>query len=753
MNRPNVGLTFNLAHELAAGHAGRLDSIIKAIAPHLLLVSLNGADPSGGWEQVIRPLDEGSLDVAAVLRHLDAAGYRGPIGLQCYNIKGEPETLLQRSIAAWRKLPGGAAAPPPAATPIPASSSSQATGAPSFATLLDSAQADESLADARQSLIAAARKVAAEPIIRRCYQLEEIGKNRTFYDGRADGLDGEAKFAFASAMADFGAAGAVSAELPLITSAYRLTGDASLKRRAISQLEEMATWSPLQRTGWTRSSPRKRLPKDGQDGSWLATGTGVRAIADTLEILPPEDVPPELRARLESLLRAEIVQVMEDWRLRRQWFVKSDNPITNQWVLPNEGLVRACVLLGRQKFPDEYELGVTNLLRSLDAQGADGEFKEGLNYAIFTVTSLMAAARATARDGDRRLIDHPFLQRFPRWVIHHLQPGRKIINAFDCFSNSAPRQNGAMLEMLAACGSYLGSGESVWAMRHLFDGPPDKLEGLFSRATPASAEAPPLFAAYPYATRVNWRDHWDDGGSGVWIRGGHADDQHDHKDRGHVNFIHQGRCILIEAGTPAYHNPRMLSHYASGLGHNVLQIGDAPPPATPTEKPPGWQKPKTVAPIQVQRLDATGGDVMVDATAGYDDLERWRRAVKWTADNVEVRDDVALAGATTGHILFRWHLGTRHPVEVSGGHGKWQVSWPDATMGIESDTSLQVTQEQLPDHTLEERTWDEAGDDRLHACVIVRTTTPVASAGIVTRIVARLPAANAGASHSKGANP
>ena len=740
VNRPNVGLTFNLAHELAAGHAGRLALIIKAIAPHLMLVSVNGADPSGGWEQFIRPLDEGSLDVAAVLRHLDAAGYRGPMGLQCYNIKGEPDTLLLRSIAAWRKLPDTTAAPPPAATP-------------SFATLLDAAQADESLAGARQSLIAAARKAAAEPIIRRCYTLEEIGKNRTFYDGRADALDGENKFLFASAMADFGAAGTVAAELPLIAAAARLTGDGSFKRRVLAQLEEMSTWSPLQRTGWTRSSPGKRLPKDGKDGSWLATGTGVRAIADTLEILAPEDVPPELRARLESLLRAEIAEVMEDWRLRRQWFVKSNNPITNQWVLPNEGLVRACVLLGRQNFPNEYELGVTNLLRSLDAQGTDGEFKEGLHYAMFTVTSLMAAARATARDGDRRLIDHPFLQRFPRWVIHHLQPARKIINAFDCFSNSAPRHEGAMLDMLAACGSHLASREAVWAMRHLFDGPPDKLEGLFSRAMPVATQEPPLFAAYERATRVNWRDHWDDGGSGVWIRGGHTDDQHDHKDRGHVNFIHQGRCILIEAGTPAYHNPRMLSHYASGLGHNVLQIGDAAPPTNSTQTPPGWQKAKAVAPIQVQRLDATGGEVSVDATAGYDDLERWRRAVKWTTDTVEVRDDVALAGAKTGQILFRWHLGTRHPVEVSGQDGKWQVSWPDATMAIESATALEVTQEQLPDHTLEERTWEETGKDWLHACVIVRTTTPATSAGIVTRVVARSPATNAESTPKTGSNP
>ena len=74
-------------------------------------------------------------------------------------------------------------------------------------------------------------------------------------------------------------------------------------------------------------------------------------------------------------------------------------------------------------------------------------------------------------------------------------------------------------------------------------------------------------------------------------------------------------------------------------------------------------------------------------------------------------------------------------------------------MVIESATALQVTQEQLPDHTLEERTWEEAGKDWLHACVIVRTTTPVTSAGIVTRVVARSPATNAESTPNTGSNP
>jgi sugar phosphate isomerase/epimerase len=104
VQRPNVGVTINLCHELAAGNADRMGTLVKLCAPHLEFVSINGADRSGGWNELIRPLDEGAFDVAAFLGQLDRAGYRGPIGLQCYNIKGDPETLLRRSIAAWRRL-------------------------------------------------------------------------------------------------------------------------------------------------------------------------------------------------------------------------------------------------------------------------------------------------------------------------------------------------------------------------------------------------------------------------------------------------------------------------------------------------------------------------------------------------------------------------------------------------------------------------------------------------------------------------
>ena len=106
VERPNVGVTVNLCHELAAGNADRMESIVRACAPHLFLVSINGADRSGGWSELIRPLGEGNFDVVGFLKVLGQVGYTGPIGLQCYNLQGNPEENLKRSITAWRRISG-----------------------------------------------------------------------------------------------------------------------------------------------------------------------------------------------------------------------------------------------------------------------------------------------------------------------------------------------------------------------------------------------------------------------------------------------------------------------------------------------------------------------------------------------------------------------------------------------------------------------------------------------------------------------
>ena len=106
VTRANVGVTVNLCHELASGNGPRLQEVIAKAAPRLMLVTICGAtdkkDDAGGWSNYIQTLDRGDYDVFGMLVALQRAGYGGPIGLQCYSIKGDPKENLGKSMRAWR---------------------------------------------------------------------------------------------------------------------------------------------------------------------------------------------------------------------------------------------------------------------------------------------------------------------------------------------------------------------------------------------------------------------------------------------------------------------------------------------------------------------------------------------------------------------------------------------------------------------------------------------------------------------------
>jgi sugar phosphate isomerase/epimerase len=103
-DRRNVGVSFNLTHFLAVKDEPNLDQRLRESLPYLELVSINGAEHEGGWDRLIQPLDRGEFDVFGFLKKLAAAGYKGPIGLQCYQVPGDIEDNLKRSMAAWRKF-------------------------------------------------------------------------------------------------------------------------------------------------------------------------------------------------------------------------------------------------------------------------------------------------------------------------------------------------------------------------------------------------------------------------------------------------------------------------------------------------------------------------------------------------------------------------------------------------------------------------------------------------------------------------
>jgi sugar phosphate isomerase/epimerase len=108
VDRPNVGVMFNLCHWLKVDDEKNLRPLLVSAMPLLFAVSINGADRAadihagkGNW---IQPLDRGSFDLYAFLKTLRDLGYKGPIGLQCFGIGGDARDHLARSMAAWRKL-------------------------------------------------------------------------------------------------------------------------------------------------------------------------------------------------------------------------------------------------------------------------------------------------------------------------------------------------------------------------------------------------------------------------------------------------------------------------------------------------------------------------------------------------------------------------------------------------------------------------------------------------------------------------
>lgn len=104
VNRPDVGMTINFCHELMQKNGDKLGQLIQDAGDHLFLVTVNGADKDGKPNGYIQTLDKGSFDVYGFLKSLKAAGYKGPVGLQGFSIKGEPKENLTHSMDAWKKF-------------------------------------------------------------------------------------------------------------------------------------------------------------------------------------------------------------------------------------------------------------------------------------------------------------------------------------------------------------------------------------------------------------------------------------------------------------------------------------------------------------------------------------------------------------------------------------------------------------------------------------------------------------------------
>jgi sugar phosphate isomerase/epimerase len=105
VDHANLGVMFNLCHFLKNENVDDLESVLEKAGPHLFAVSTSGANVGGkGWGDLIQTLDKGDFPQKRLFGALKKLKFAGPVGLQCYGVRGDKRNNLKYSIAAWNKI-------------------------------------------------------------------------------------------------------------------------------------------------------------------------------------------------------------------------------------------------------------------------------------------------------------------------------------------------------------------------------------------------------------------------------------------------------------------------------------------------------------------------------------------------------------------------------------------------------------------------------------------------------------------------
>lgn len=550
------------------------------------------------------------------------------------------------------------------------------TNADSFGTRLDELKnrlvSEPQMQKKVAPIISYAEKISKQAIIRRYRTLDEVlngrkGARKFAPHGRTPLLvrDKKIKLAkmFGLSLSDVSASRLLYKELPVVAAAYRISGKKELLDHIIKQLDEISSWRPIQRTGWsinmkTKSHSGKR------NGVWLGTGFTIIGALVAIDMLPPNSLPVALKKKIDSWLIYEIKLISSDWKNKVPWYVKKQASQSNQWVVPSAGLLCAASYLGKDRFPAEYAMGLENISTSMTKMGNDGDSSEGFAYATsWTVPALYTCAYFLQQKGDKSLISKPFFNNFPSWVAAHYQPGKYIVNCFDWWGGCRNMYDRYMLDNIAMLTAISDSPFLQWIIFNQHLRMPANAYGLLCYAMlPKRMKQPPLFAKFKSGRLLTWRSSWQDDASGLWLRGRDPEDFHAHFDCGHINYIKKGKLILLEAATTGYSDKRMVYDYKSLRGHNVMQIGDN---ILSNNKP-------YEAPFKVVKLDKSGGNVIIDATKAYDKAEKYTRQVVWNAEKLSATDKVSLEKAE--NILIRWHLATQVKPQIKQIGNVWEIT-------------------------------------------------------------------------------
>jgi len=105
VDHANLGVMFNLCHFLKNENAEDLEGVLARAGTRLFAVSTCGANLDGrDWKALIKPLDQGTFPQTRLVGALSQLKFAGPVGLQCYGVRGDQYSNLNNSAVAWRKI-------------------------------------------------------------------------------------------------------------------------------------------------------------------------------------------------------------------------------------------------------------------------------------------------------------------------------------------------------------------------------------------------------------------------------------------------------------------------------------------------------------------------------------------------------------------------------------------------------------------------------------------------------------------------
>lgn len=495
---------------------------------------------------------------------------------------------------------------------------------------------------------------------------------------------------FALAMSD-NATTAVSRirQLSLALRATTIEEEKTTFRNAlIAQLSEVATWSPLQRPGWTLFSPSQRLPAGmSRDGVWLVHGSLMPELVIVLADLKSE-LPESLITQLKEFLEREVNQIKSDWEQRIPWYVKSNEARSNQWAMPSIGMLAGAMYLGTE-YLDAYNLAVKNLVAFGRAQGESGSYSEGTAYSDMTLSRVLPVISLAVQGGDDRLARlSEFYKNHAAWRLRNLFPKGRNVEAFD---NRSVFWNSTAFE-ISRLGKSLQPGFDLDAILHKVNSNPsftgtfaDIVFHLFPGPTSNGNLAP--FHFYGNQQLLTWQTELASNDSNaIWIRGNSLNDSHFHRDGGHVSIFKSGQPLLIEAGSPDYGDPE-YGIYASAAGHNVLQAGM-----------PKGKNVRASCPIDVQTLDNNGGKISIECRDAYTGVHSWKRMVQWDDSKVTISDSAFLRTmASDTETWFLFHTAEDSPLSFARREEKEVlVTLPNSTSTIRFTSSTPFVVDDTP---------------------------------------------------------